>query len=121
MHVLRGRIMFGIGNDKILGNFLGIIAVLMWGFLPLLRLMAGEIPPLQLTCMSLFLASLVTFLLNGYLKLSSRDRKMPRAHGDIFWSTIFLLGAVIFYFAALAVACGAWMSGMNIKGTWSNP
>ena len=63
-------------------NFLGSIAIMMWGVLPLLRLMAGEIPPLQLTSMSLLMASLVTYVLHrhfsrkqGKLVLSTRSHK----------------------------------------------
>jgi len=89
-------------NPRFKGNFLGSIAVLMWGALPLLRLMAGEIPPLQLTCMSLFMASLVTCILAGHLKISPQGQRVPRTGRDIRWSAIFLLGAVVFYFAALA-------------------
>jgi drug/metabolite transporter (DMT)-like permease len=86
-----------------MGNFLGTIAVLMWGVLPLLRLLAGDIPPLQLTCMSLFMACVVTFVLNGHPGKPSRNQGETRAQReDARWSSVFLLGAVVFYFAALA-------------------
>jgi drug/metabolite transporter (DMT)-like permease len=85
-----------------MGNFLGSIAVLMWGALPLLRLLAGEIPPLQLTSMSLFMACAVTFVLNGHPGKSSRNKGETRARpSDARWSSVFLLGAVVLYFSAL--------------------
>ncbi|MGM0758784.1 MAG: DMT family transporter [Thermodesulfobacteriota bacterium] len=102
MRTMIGTDRFGPKNTRFKGNFLGSIAVLMWGALPLLRVMADDIPPLQLTCMSLFMASLVTWVLSGHLKTSSRDQREPRAGRDAKWSALFLLGAVVFYFAALA-------------------
>ena len=97
----------GIRNDHIKGNFLGSIAVLMWGVLPLLRLMAGEIPPLQLTAMSLCMASAVTFLVYGHHRAPSQDQKYMCAKWEPVCSALFLLGAVVFYFAALAIGPAA--------------
>ena len=103
MHLMSRAGIFRVRNDKIMGNFLGTIAVLMWGVLPLLRLLAGDIPPLQLTCMSLFMACVVTFVLNGHPGKPSRNQGETRAQReDARWSSVFLLGAVVFYFAALA-------------------
>jgi drug/metabolite transporter (DMT)-like permease len=102
MHVANGSGLFRIENHTVIGNFLGSIAIMMWGVLPLLRLMAGEIPPLQLTSMSLLMASLVTYVLHRHFRKPSLERIKPRASGDVRWSVVFLLGAVVFYFAALA-------------------
>ncbi|MFP4259439.1 MAG: DMT family transporter [Desulfovermiculus sp.] len=102
MRTRKGHGLIRTRNETFKGNFLGSIAILMWGVLPLLRLMAGEVPPLQLTTMSLFMASLVTYVLHRYLRKPSRERIKTRASGDVQWSVFFLLGAVVFYFAALA-------------------
>jgi drug/metabolite transporter (DMT)-like permease len=91
-------------NSRHKGNLLGGIAVLMWGALPLLRLMAEEIPPLQLTTMSLFMAAVVTsgLHLRGQHRVQAKPKNRSPAGRDVWLAALFLLGAVVFYFAALA-------------------
>lgn len=86
------------------GTFLGISAILLWGTLPLLRLMAGEIPSLQLTFMALGTAALVTLLMSGSKgSILTKWASSPESR-SAYKATGFLLGAVVFYFAALSLA-----------------
>jgi drug/metabolite transporter (DMT)-like permease len=87
--------------------FLGFIAILMWGMLPLLRLYAAELPSLQLAWMSFCLAAAVTLLLSGFQGQNRYMLRAVRKDGQALWAASLLLGAVAFYFAALTQAPAA--------------
>ena len=107
MGIIAGQTGHGIEISQVKGTFLGSMAVLMWGFLPLLRLMAGDIPPLQLTFMSLFTASLSVLIWGRTRRKIYKRSRQDHGQRDMFLAAGFLLGAVVFYFAALMQAPAA--------------
>jgi drug/metabolite transporter (DMT)-like permease len=104
------------------GTFLGFTAILMWGMLPLLRLYASALPPLQLAWISFFIAAAVTWLLHGFQGQKESLLQAVYKDGKALWAASFLLGAVAFYFAALTQAPAAevtlvtymWPLGLSI-------
>jgi len=107
MSVIAGQTGHGIEISQLKGTLLGSMAVLMWGFLPLLRLMAGEVPPLQLTFMSLFTAALAVLTWGKTRRKIYGKPWHDHGQRDVFLAAGFLLGAVVFYFAALMQAPAA--------------
>lgn len=82
---------------------LSIVVVLLWGITSWLRLLAGSIPPLELTGIALIGAALSSHMLpgtRGALKFAVRD------HPWYVWPIIAggMIGGAGFYFAALAYA-----------------
>ncbi|ROO24296.1 hypothetical protein SAOR_15440 [Salinisphaera orenii MK-B5] len=81
---------------------LAIFVVVLWGMLPWLRALAGEVPALQLTAMAMGCAAVSSRLLPG----SDSLRSALRAHPPQAWLVIVggMLGALTLYFAALSLA-----------------
>lgn len=82
---------------------LSMVVVLLWGITSWLRLLAGRIPPLELTGIALVGAALSSHLLpgtRGALKTAVRD------HPWYVWPIVAggMIGGAGFYFAALAYA-----------------
>ena len=107
MSVIAVQTGHGIEISQIKGTFLGSMAILMWGFLPLLRLMAGDVPPLQLTFMSLFTAALAVLTWGKSRRKIYSSARQAHGQRNAFLAAGFLLGAVVFYFAALMQAPAA--------------
>lgn len=102
------------GSDgRLLG--LSVLVVVMWGVTAWLRLLAGELPPLELTGLAMLVAAACSRLLPN---TGGTLRRAPRTHPWCAWLFVSagLVGGAAFYFAALAFAPPAQV--VVITYTW---